>query len=52
MRSPNLYADPATVLEVYGYDAEAHADEIIKFFLEQRVLIDDSIDVTRRLTRS
>ena len=52
MRSPNLYADPATVLDVYGYDARARADEAVKFFLEQRVLVDDSIDVTRRLTRS
>jgi len=48
MRSPNLYADPATVLEVYGYDAEAHAGEAVKFSLEQRVLVDDSTDVTRK----
>lgn len=27
IRSPNLYADPKTILEVYGYDAERHADE-------------------------
>ena len=52
MRSPNLYADPATVLDVYGYDARARADEAVKFLLERRVLVDDSIDVTRRLTRS
>lgn len=26
LRSPNLYGDPQTVLEVYGYDAETHAD--------------------------
>lgn len=26
IRSPNLYGDPQTVLEVYGYDVEAHAD--------------------------
>ena len=48
MRSPNLYADPATVLDVYGYDARTHADEAVKFFLEQRVLVDDSTDVTRK----
>jgi salicylate hydroxylase len=52
MRSPNLYADPATVLDVYRYDARARADEAVKFFLGQRVLVDDSIDVARRLTRS
>lgn len=28
-RSPNLYGDPRTVWEVYGYDAEAHADECL-----------------------
>jgi hypothetical protein len=52
MRSPNLYADPATVLDVYGYNARARADEAVKFLLKQRVLVDDSIDVTKRLTRS
>ncbi|KAL1963184.1 hypothetical protein VTN77DRAFT_8617 [Rasamsonia byssochlamydoides] len=26
IRSANLYGDPQTVLDVYGYDAEAHAD--------------------------
>lgn len=29
VRSSNLYDDPQTVLEVYGYDAEAHADEAL-----------------------
>ncbi|KKP03445.1 salicylate hydroxylase [Trichoderma harzianum] len=29
IRSSNLYGDPQTVLEVYGYDAEAHADEAL-----------------------
>ena len=33
MRSPNLYSDPTTVLEVYGYNAEADADEKIAAFL-------------------
>ena len=27
MRSPNLYDDPRTMLECYGYDAASHADE-------------------------
>ncbi|EHK48419.1 hypothetical protein TRIATDRAFT_93889 [Trichoderma atroviride IMI 206040] len=27
IRSSNLYGDPQTVLEVYGYDAEGHAEE-------------------------
>lgn len=30
MKSPNLYGDPQTVLECYGYDAEADADEHIR----------------------
>ncbi|OAA55858.1 Monooxygenase, FAD-binding protein [Niveomyces insectorum RCEF 264] len=29
VRSSNLYGDPKTVLEVYGYDAEAHADTVL-----------------------
>lgn len=33
IRSPNLYGDPSTVLECYGYDAEAHADREIEKFL-------------------
>ncbi|KAI9709251.1 MAG: hypothetical protein M1820_003371 [Bogoriella megaspora] len=30
IRSANLYGDPATVLEVYGYDAEAHAERVLE----------------------
>ena len=33
MRSPNLYGDPKSVLEVYGYDPERHADECIASWL-------------------
>lgn len=29
IRSSNLYGDPQTVLEVYGYDAEGHAEEAL-----------------------
>ena len=36
MRSPNLYGDPATVLEVYGYDAEAHAESAFVRYLQRR----------------
>lgn len=35
MKSPNLYGDPTTVVECYGYDAETHADEEIARFLNQ-----------------
>ena len=33
VRSSNLYGDPQTVLEVYGYDVEAHADIAIDKYL-------------------
>ncbi|KAL2040462.1 hypothetical protein N7G274_006905 [Stereocaulon virgatum] len=36
VRSPNLYGDPATVLELYGYDAEAHAECAIVKYLQRR----------------
>jgi salicylate hydroxylase len=35
-RSPNLYGDPETVLSVYGYDAEDHAEEEVAKFLAKR----------------
>jgi len=42
LRSPNLYSDPRTVLECYGYDAEAHAeDEVQKRLKEGREVRDD-----------
>jgi salicylate hydroxylase len=33
VRSSNLYGDPQTVLEVYGYDAEGHADAALEKYL-------------------
>ena len=33
IRSPNLYGDPRTVLECYGYDAEAHAANEVERWL-------------------
>lgn len=33
VRSSNLYGDPQTVLEVYGYDAEAHAQTALDKYL-------------------
>ncbi|KXL44449.1 hypothetical protein M433DRAFT_135128 [Acidomyces richmondensis BFW] len=33
IRSSNLYGDPQTVLEIYGYDVEAHADSAIEKYL-------------------
>jgi salicylate hydroxylase len=36
LRSPNLYGDPTTVLEVYGYDAEAHAERAVEQFIQAK----------------
>lgn len=48
MRSPNLYGDPRTVLECYGYDVEAHAaDEIATFLNNGQPLRDAATTVTR-----
>jgi len=33
VRSSNLYGDPQTVLEVYGYDAEGHAEAALEKYL-------------------
>jgi salicylate hydroxylase len=33
VRSSNLYGDPQTVLEVYGYDPEGHADTALEKYL-------------------
>lgn len=35
VRSSNLYGDPQTVLDVYGYDAEAHAEKALHKYLNQ-----------------
>ena len=35
IRSSNLYNDPMTVLQCYGYDAEGHAEEVIAAWLNQ-----------------
>lgn len=49
IKSPNLYGDPSTVLECYGYDAEAHADEEITTWLNNgRPVRDGATTVTRR----
>ena len=37
LRSPNLYGDPTTVLEIYGYDAEAHAERALEEFYKEGV---------------
>lgn len=48
MRSANLYGDPTTVLECYGYDAEAHAeDEVAKALNCDRPVRDAATTVTK-----
>jgi salicylate hydroxylase len=47
MRSPNLYGDPTTVLSVYAYDAEDHAEAAIFEFLEGRSPMDSVKSITK-----
>lgn len=42
IRSPNLYGDPVSVLECYGYDAEVHADEEIATWLNNGKAVRDA----------
>ena len=49
IRSPNLYGDPATILEVYGYDVEAHAESAIAAYLRRRESADPQTGVTKPL---
>jgi salicylate hydroxylase len=35
VRSSNLYGDPQTVLEVYGYDAEGHAESTLAKYINR-----------------
>ncbi|KFZ23186.1 hypothetical protein V502_02338 [Pseudogymnoascus sp. VKM F-4520 (FW-2644)] len=47
VRSSNLYGDPQTVLDVYGYDVEAHAESALSKYLNQgRELSDPDTQVT------
>lgn len=47
MRSPNLCGDPTTVLSVYAYDAEDHADEAIFEYLKGKAPVDDVKKITK-----
>lgn len=49
VRSSNLYGDPQTVLEVYGYDAENHADTALATYLNGGR---EPFDVVTRVTKS
>lgn len=47
IRSANLYGDPTTVLECYGYDAESHADQVIEEFLHSGPIMDAATTVNK-----
>lgn len=50
VRSSNLYGDPQTVLEVYGYDVEAHAETALaKYLNDGREPVDPETSVTSTL---
>ncbi|ETI23936.1 hypothetical protein G647_05743 [Cladophialophora carrionii CBS 160.54] len=48
VRSPNLYGDPVTTLEVYNYDAEADAELAIQSYLNTHEPYDPNSGVTDR----
>jgi salicylate hydroxylase len=47
LRSPNLYGDPTTVLAVYAYDAEDHADSAIFEYFKGREPMDEKMKITK-----
>jgi len=49
LRFPNLYGDPATVLEVYGYDVEAHAENAIAKYVQHREPADSQTGISKQL---
>lgn len=51
VRSSNLYGDPRTVLEVYGYDAEAHAEAALEKYLDggREPLVDPETRIAKSL---
>ena len=49
IRSSNLYGDPATVLEIYGYDVEEHARTAIARFLQKREPSHPKTGVTKQM---
>lgn len=48
MRSPNLYGDPVSVCECYGYDAEVDADEHIRTYLNEGRVVRDGVTTVVR----
>lgn len=48
LKSANLYGDPTTILSVYAYDAEEHADSAIFEYLGGR----DPVDTVKSITKA
>ncbi|GAB7349127.1 hypothetical protein MBLNU459_g8073t1 [Dothideomycetes sp. NU459] len=48
LRSPNLYGDPVTVLSVYGYDAQEHAEREVRKYMNEQMEWRDCQGVTVR----
>lgn len=51
IRSANLYGDPSTVLECYGYDAEEHADQVVEEHLSSGPIVCQGTTVTNTEAR-
>lgn len=50
VRSSNLYGDPQTVLEVYGYDVERHAETALEKYINGgREPVDPETGITKSL---
>lgn len=47
VRSPNLYGDPMTVLSVYAYDAEEHADSALYAYVKGKEMMNETKNVTK-----
>lgn len=49
LRSPNLYGDPTTVLAVYAYDAEEHADSELFVYMKGNERMDQEKKITKSM---
>ncbi|KAG4434701.1 hypothetical protein IFR05_009811 [Cadophora sp. M221] len=52
LRSPNLYGNPTTVLGVYAYDAEEHADSELFVYLKGTERMDEEKKITKSVADS
>ncbi|KAH9223315.1 hypothetical protein DL95DRAFT_420686 [Leptodontidium sp. 2 PMI_412] len=52
LRSPNLYGNPTTVLGVYAYDAEEHADSELFVYMKGKERMDEEKKITKSVADS